>query len=152
MRPQTPPEKLTPNADIPVRPPRTGVNTTSGVLGLTVKEVVILEVRIGIATHTCGAGGGRLQANGLAAAIQDEVASGENGCMTPHAADPRAEHSKGLLGRLVVVAIHVGYRTAARNKRVNIAESSRQLSETADAEPKNRALFFGSAYVPAGKA
>ena len=51
------------------------------------EEVVVLEVRIGVATHTCGAGGGRLQADELAAAIQDKVAPGENGCMTPHAAD-----------------------------------------------------------------
>ena len=77
MHPQTSPEKLTPNADIPVRSPRTGVNTTSGVRGLGVEEVIVLEVRIGVATSTCGAGGGRLQADELAAAIQDEVAPGE---------------------------------------------------------------------------
>ena len=92
MHPLTPPEKLTPDVDIPVRPPRTGVNTTSGVRGLGVEEVALLEVRIRVATHTCGTGGGRLQADELAAAIQNEVAPGENGCMTPHAADPRAEH------------------------------------------------------------
>ena len=75
--------------------------------------------------HTCGTGGRRLQANELAAAIQDEVAPGESGCMTPHAADPRAEHAKGLLGRLVVAAIHGGYRTIVRNERTNAVESSR---------------------------
>ena len=59
--------------------------------------------------------------------------------MTSHAADPGAEHAKGLLGRLVVVAIHVGlYRTIARNESANVIESSRQLSETADVEPENR--------------
>ena len=71
-------KKLRPNADIPFRPPRTGVNTASGVRGLGVEEVVVLEIRIGVATHTCGAGGGRLQADELAAAIQDEVVPGEN--------------------------------------------------------------------------
>ena len=141
MHPQTSPEKLTPDVDIPVCPPRTGVNTASGVRGQGVEEVAVLEVWIGVATHTCGAGGGRLQANELAAAIQNEVARGEIGCMTPHAADPRAEHAKGLLGRLVIiVAVHVGHRTIARNERANIIGSSRQLSETADAEPENRAL------------
>ena len=118
------------------------MNTTSGVRGLGVEEVVILEVRIGVATHTCGTGGRRLQANELAAAIQDEVASGENGCITPHAADPRAEHAKGLLGRLVIVAIHVGHRTIARNVRANVIDSSRQLSKTANTEPENRALVL----------
>jgi len=49
----------------------------------------MLEVRTGVANSTRGAGGGRLQANELAAAIQDEVASGENGLMTPRAA-PRS--------------------------------------------------------------
>ena len=62
--------------------------------------------------------------------------------MTPHAADPRAEHAKGLLGRLVIVAIHVGHRTIARNERASVIESSRQLSESADAEPENRALVL----------
>ena len=61
--------------------------------------------------------------------------------MTPHAADPLADHAQGLLGRLVVVAIHVGYRTIARDERANVIESSRQLSETADAEPENRKAF-----------
>ena len=78
-----------------------GVNPTPGVRGLGVEEVVILKVRIRVATHTYGTSGRRLKANELAAAIQDEVAPGESGCMTPHAADPRAEHTKGLLGRLV---------------------------------------------------
>jgi len=32
--------------------------------------------------------GGRLQANELAAAVQDEVARGENNLMIPYAADP----------------------------------------------------------------
>jgi len=47
----------TPDVDIPVRPPRTGVNTASGVQGLGVEEVVVLGVRIGVATRTRGAGG-----------------------------------------------------------------------------------------------
>ena len=85
-----------------------------------VEEVLVLEVRIGVATHTFGTGGRRLHANELAAAIQDEVAPGENGCMTPYAADPRATHAKGLLGRLVIVAIHVGHRTIARNERASV--------------------------------
>ena len=106
------------------------------------EEVVILEVRIRVAIHTCGTGGGRLQADELAAAIQDEVAPGENGCMTPHAADPRAEHAKGLLGRFVIVAVHVGHRTIARNESANVIKSSRQLSKTADAEPESRALVL----------
>ena len=54
------------------------------------------------------------------------------------------EHAKGLLGRLVVVAIHVGHRTIARDERANVIESSRELSETADAEPENRALVLAS--------
>ena len=52
------PKKLAPDVDIPVRPPRTGVNTATGVRGLGVEEVVVLEVRIGVATRTRGAGGG----------------------------------------------------------------------------------------------
>ena len=58
MHPQTEPKKLAPDVDIPVRPPRTGVNTATGVRGLGVEEVVVLEVRIGVATRTRGAGGG----------------------------------------------------------------------------------------------
>ena len=54
------------------------------------EEVAVLEVRIGVATRTRGAGGGRLQVSKLAAAIQDEVAPGENVRMTPCAADARA--------------------------------------------------------------
>ena len=41
------------------------------------EEVVVIEVRIGDATR-----------NELAAPIQDEVAPGENGRVTPSAADP----------------------------------------------------------------
>jgi len=53
MHPQTEPKKLTPDVDVPVHPPRrTGVNTASGVQGLGVKEVAVLEVRIGVATRT----------------------------------------------------------------------------------------------------
>lgn len=47
----------------------------------------IVPIRFDIAIRTRGAGGGRLQANELAAAIQDEVTPGENCRMTPHAAD-----------------------------------------------------------------
>ena len=53
-----------------------------------VKEVAILKVEIGVATRARGAGGGRLQANELAAAVQDEAALGEYGRMTLHAANP----------------------------------------------------------------
>ena len=78
MHPQTEPEKLTPDVDIPVRPPRSGVSTVSGVRGLGVEEVLVLKVRIGVATRTRGASGERLQANELAAAIhfliQDDFA------------------------------------------------------------------------------
>ena len=80
--------KLTPDIDVLVRPPRTGVNTAYGARGLGVEEVAVLGVRTRVATRTLGAGGGRLQANELAAAIQDEVAPGENCRMTPHAVDP----------------------------------------------------------------
>ena len=62
--------------------------------------------------------------------------------MTPHAAGPRAKHAKDLFGRLVVVAIHVGHRTIAGNERANVIESSRQLSETVDAEPEIRSLVL----------
>jgi len=37
------------DVDIPVRPPRTGVNTAAGVRGLGVEEVVFLEFRTGVA-------------------------------------------------------------------------------------------------------
>jgi len=53
---------------------------------LGVEEAVVLEVRTGVATRARGAGGRRLQVNGLAAAVHDEVAPGENGRMAPHAA------------------------------------------------------------------
>jgi len=46
VHPQTEPKKLAPDVAIPVRPPRTGVNTATGVRGLGVEEVVVLEVRI----------------------------------------------------------------------------------------------------------
>ena len=62
---------------LPVRPPRTGVNIAPGVRGLDVEEVLVLEDRTGVATRALGAGGWRLQANELAAAVQDEVAPGE---------------------------------------------------------------------------
>ena len=51
-------QATTPDLDIPVRPPRTGVKTAFGVRGLGVEEFVVLEVRIGVATRTRGAGGG----------------------------------------------------------------------------------------------
>jgi len=59
--PQTEPKKLPPDVNIPVRPPRTGVNTAPDVRGLGVEEVVISSQsydRIGVATRTRGAGGG----------------------------------------------------------------------------------------------
>jgi len=56
--PSAEPKKLTPDVDIPVRPPRTGVSTVSGVRGLGVEEVLVLEVRIRVATRMRGAGGG----------------------------------------------------------------------------------------------
>jgi len=36
MHPKVSSEKLTPNIDVPIRPPRTGVNASSGVRGLGV--------------------------------------------------------------------------------------------------------------------
>ena len=45
MHPQTEPKKLTPDVGIPVRPPRTGVNTASGVRGPGVEEVAVLKIR-----------------------------------------------------------------------------------------------------------
>jgi len=89
------------------------VNTASGVQGLGVEDAAVLEFRIEVAARACGEGGGQLQAKKLAAAVQSEVAPGENGRMTTHATDPGSEHSKGFLGRLVVVAMHLKYRTAA---------------------------------------
>jgi len=47
-----------PDVDVPVRSPRTGVKTAPGIRGLGVEEVVVLEVWIGVATRTRGAGGG----------------------------------------------------------------------------------------------
>ena len=58
MHPQTEPKKLAPDVDIPVRPPRTGVNTVPGVRRLSVEEALVLEVRIGVATRTRGEGSG----------------------------------------------------------------------------------------------
>ena len=58
LNPQTEAKKLTPDVDIPVRSPRTGVSNVPGVWGLGVEEVAVLEVRIGVATRTRGAGGG----------------------------------------------------------------------------------------------
>ena len=63
------------------------MNAAPGVRGLGVEEVAVFEVRIGVATRTRGAGGGRLKAIELAASVQDEVAPGENGRMTSDAAD-----------------------------------------------------------------
>jgi len=100
------------------------VNSASDVRKLGVEEVVVLEVGIGVAIRARGAGGWRLQANELAAPVKDEIAPGKNGRMTPHAADPLAEHAKGLLGRLVI-AIHVRYRTIASDERENVIEFSR---------------------------
>jgi len=53
------------------RPPRAGVNTAPGVRMLGAAEVVVLEVRTGVATHARGAGAWQLQANKLAAPVQD---------------------------------------------------------------------------------
>ena len=55
MHLQTEPKKLAPDVDIQVRP---GVDAAPGVRGMGVKEVVVLEVRSGVATRTRGAGGG----------------------------------------------------------------------------------------------
>jgi len=85
MHSHTPPESLTPDVDVPVRTPRTGVSTAPGVRGLGLEEVVVLEVRTGVAIRARGAGGGRLQADKLAAPVKDEGATGENGRMTPNA-------------------------------------------------------------------
>jgi len=58
MCPQTKPKKLAPDVGILVRSSRTGVSTVPGVRGLGVEEVAVLDIRIGIATRTRGAGGG----------------------------------------------------------------------------------------------
>ena len=58
VHPQTKPTKLMPDVNTPVRSPRTGLRTLPGVRGLRVEEVAVLEVRIGVATRTRGAGGG----------------------------------------------------------------------------------------------
>jgi len=70
-----------PDVDVPVRPPETGVNTASDVRGLGVEKAAVLKVRTGVATRARGAGGGRLQANELAAPVQDDR-------NTPHVTDP----------------------------------------------------------------
>jgi len=88
VRPHVLYEKLTPDIDVPVRPPRTGVNAASGVQVLGVEEAELLEVRTGVATHARDAGSGRLQPNELVAAVQDEVAPDVNSRMSPCAADP----------------------------------------------------------------
>ena len=51
-------KKTKPDVDFLVRPPRTGVHAASGVRGLGMEEVVVLEVRTRVATRTRGAGGG----------------------------------------------------------------------------------------------
>ena len=43
------------------------------------RSLRMTHLRIGVVIRTRGAGGGRLQANELAAPVQDEVAPGENG-------------------------------------------------------------------------
>ena len=63
------------------------MNTASPVSG-DWEEVAVLEVWIGVATRARGAGGRRLQANELAAPVQDEVAPVKSGHMTPHATGP----------------------------------------------------------------
>jgi len=85
---KTEPKKLTPDVDVPVRLPRTGVNIASGARELGVEEVAVLEDRTRVAIRTRGAGGRRLQANELAAPDQDEVASGEKECIIPHTTGP----------------------------------------------------------------
>ena len=57
VHPRTSPEILTPDVDVPVRPPRTGVNAASGVRGMGVEEAVVLEVRIRVANRARGTGG-----------------------------------------------------------------------------------------------
>ena len=75
--PRTSPGKLTHHVGVSVRPPRTGMSTSSGFRGLGAERVVVLEVRIGVATRARGAGGGRLQANELEVPDRIEVAPGE---------------------------------------------------------------------------
>jgi len=87
VHPHSSPEKLTSDVDVSVRPPQRGVNIASGVRGLGVEQAVVLEFQIGVAPRARGAGGGRLQANELAAPVQDEVALGDIGRMTPHATE-----------------------------------------------------------------
>ena len=81
MHPRASLEEIAPDVDVPVCVPRTGVKTASGVRELGVGEFVVLEVRTGVATRARGAGGRRLQANELAAAVQDkqtEMATSNN--------------------------------------------------------------------------
>ena len=57
------------------------MNAAFDVRRLGVKEDVVFEVGIRVATRARGAGGGRLQANELAAAVQDkqtEMATSNN--------------------------------------------------------------------------
>jgi len=95
--PRTSPEKLTPNVDVSVRPPRRGVNTASDIRRLGVDQVVVLDVRVKsqVATRARRAWRRRraLQANELAAPVQDEVAPDKNGRMT-------AENAKASSGDL----------------------------------------------------
>ena len=80
-------------------------------------QTALAAAMTGVATRALGADGGRLQAGGLVAPVQDEVAPGKNGRLTPHAAGPRAEHAKGLLGRHDIVATRVVHCMIARDDR-----------------------------------
>ena len=86
--PRTSPDKRSPDVSVSVRPPRAGLNTAPVVRGLGVEWVVVLKVRIRVATRARCAGSGRLQANEVAAPVQDEVAPGENGRMIPLVTGP----------------------------------------------------------------
>ena len=71
MSPSTKPKNVAPDIHIPIFPPRTGVDAASGVRGgeLSVEDVVVLEVWIGVAARARSTGRGRLQTNELAAAV-----------------------------------------------------------------------------------
>ena len=69
MNPYTKPKNLAPDIHIPICPPRTDVDAASGIRGMSVEDVVVLEVGIGVAARARNTGRGRLQTNELAAAV-----------------------------------------------------------------------------------
>jgi len=96
VHPHTSTEKLTPDVNIPVSPPRTGVNTAFGAQGQGVGEAAVLKVGIGVAIFYCsvlGSGAMETQAHTyptrkhvmLRAALHAALPDAQHGC-TLHAA------------------------------------------------------------------